>query len=208
MSHFDIKPSVLGFIFEMTMPAVVLKLFAMSVEERKEAFGSNVWGFQNLNVLQSKSVLFQPYCRQESAYYTLKNHLTNPRCCLLSLGEERGADFASSLTNDEKITGLVTVQTKFQKSIHQDEAFAKSTLKPFVLNPRQVQIRILVSYPKVSKFKLCTVQGNLITLIIDQRNFGHFFTNDEIHVFHDMKQKGFLDHLEHFESVCTEYELE
>jgi hypothetical protein len=123
------------------------------------------------------------------------------------LGEERGADFASSLTNNGTISGLVTVQTKFRKNFHQDGALSKSTFKPFVYNPSQVQIRVLVSYPKVTKFKLCTVQGNLITLIIDQRNFGHFFTYEEIQIFNYMKHCGILDHLEHFESVCHEYEL-
>jgi hypothetical protein len=208
MNLFQTQHSALGFLFEWTIPHVVTKLLSMNEEQRKAAFGGAKGWRGNRSLLESSSKFFVPFCRKESKERALGAHLVSPDCLLLSLNENRGADFAASLChtgNNNKKTGEISIQAKFRKNFHQDDAMKKSTWKPFVYSVGIEQIRVLVAYPKKTKFKLCTVGANLCTLIIDQRNAHHFFGTEELVMFDFFKVDcGDSSHLEDFDSICDD----
>ena len=119
------------------------------------------------------------------------------------MDEQRGADFAGSVASGDKKIGKISIQVKFRCEFNQKEAMEKTRWKPFEGDPRLVQIRVLVAYPKETKYQLCTVQKNLMTVIIDSRNAEHFFSSEEMNMFDYLKSTGNMDHLQHFDDICN-----
>ena len=194
--------SALGVIFELTVPSVTKKLLAMDDVVRLAAFGDKLWRQPFLELKSSKDIILRPFIRKECQSYPLETHLVNPECDLLSLDENKGADFAGSIDNEMGVTiGMVSIQVKFRKNFNQKDALLKSAVLYFPSNG--FNIRILLAYPKKTKFKLVTRLESVIVLIIDQRNAEHFFSSEELAAF-DYYKKLYptMDNLDSFEIYC------
>jgi hypothetical protein len=205
MSTFQRNPSVLGFLFEMMVPNVVGTLLKMDASQRIAAFGGKIWRYDSLEIWRPEPAFFNPLIRSEE-HISLDLHRNSPQCDFLALAESRGADFVTSVAMNGMKIGELTVQVKFRKNFNQNEALRKSTWKPFEYDPNLDQFRVLLAYPKETKFKLFTAQKKMFTLIIDKRNAEHFFTRDELRMFDYLK--GSTEHLDDFDQICDEYNLE
>ena len=200
MTFFANNPSVQGLIFELFVPKVVLKLLQMDTETQRAAFGQVCWD-RKLQLLENDKVLCMPACRRESHNYPLDKHLIVPKCLLLSLDTNRGADFAAALSDGNEKVGEITIQAKFALDFNQKEALQKSTYSVFKYKKGKFKIRILLSIPKKTKYNLSKVSGpemNLVTLIIDPRNAHYFFNEKELELFGYLKETDLLKYFEQF----------
>ena len=207
MSLLKLMPSALGFVFELTVPMVVKKLLQMNEETRKNVFNDKGWRSESLQLKQSKEILSRPFIKNETHEYPLEYHLQNPQCDLLSVDQNKGADFASSVENMYgEPFGVVSVQAKFRNNFNQDDALEKTAILKF--NPNGVYIRILLAYPKKTKFVLMTRRRNMYILIIDQRNANHFFSEYELAAFDYFKSTCNMENWSNLDMTCQGLEID
>jgi len=123
----------------------------------------------------------------------------------MSLSPARGADFASSIVCGDRVIGTIGVQVKFRNNFNHKDAMKKTLIGRHSQRSEELRIRLLIAYPKETKFELCTVQNNTVILIIDKRNMHRFLGPDITAVLDGLKSTG---HLEKIEEAYTKIQAE